>query len=172
MKNIISKHTLLSYPNFIQPFEIYTDASHTQLGAVISQNKQPIAFYSRKLNPAQTWYTTTECELLAIVETLKEFCNILLGQQITVFTDHKKLTYKRFNTERVMRWRLILEEFGPQLTYINGEKNIVADALSHLDLRTTPLPTNLSLHWAEHFGLESRDLSPKVYPLQCTMLDL
>ena len=68
------------------------DASNLQLGAVISQNDKPIAFYSRKLNQAQTRYTTTEKELLAIVETLKEFINILLGQKINVHTHHKKLT--------------------------------------------------------------------------------
>ena len=60
MKRIISREVLLSYPDFSKPFEIHTDASHTQLGAVISQDSQPIAFYSRKLNLAQTRYTTTE----------------------------------------------------------------------------------------------------------------
>ena len=34
-----------------------------------------------------------------------------------------------------MRWRLILEEYGPELLYIKGEENIVADALSRLDLK-------------------------------------
>ena len=85
------------------------------------------------LNPAQVNYTTTEIELLSIVETLKELRNILLGQQINVYTDHKNLTYKSFNTERAMRWRLILEELSPELIYINGSENIVADALSRLD---------------------------------------
>ena len=61
------------------------DASKVQLGAVISQDNKPIAFYSRKLNPVQINYTTTERELLFIVETLKELRNILLGQQIKVF---------------------------------------------------------------------------------------
>ena len=46
-------------------------------------------FYLQKLNDAQKCYTTTEKELLAIVETLKEFKNILLGQRIVVYTDHK-----------------------------------------------------------------------------------
>ena len=32
-----------------------------------------------------------------------------------------------------MKWRLILEEFSPELIYIKGSKNIVADAFSHLD---------------------------------------
>ena len=84
IKNIIAKEVLLAYPNFNNRFDIHTDASQTQLGAVISQDNKPIAFYSRKLNPAQTRYTTTEKELLSIVETLKEFRNILLTCAETV----------------------------------------------------------------------------------------
>jgi hypothetical protein len=90
------------------------------------------------LNPAQTQYTTTEKELLSIVEVLKEFRNILLGQQIRVHTDHKNLTYKTFNSDRVMRWRLYIEEYSPDLQYIKGEKNVVADALSRLDMVEKP----------------------------------
>ena len=70
-KRVIAKETLLAYPNFNKPFQIYTDASHCQLGAVVSQEGKPIAFYSHKLNPAQTRYTTMERELLSTVETLK-----------------------------------------------------------------------------------------------------
>ena len=101
-KKIMAKEALLAYPDFNKPFVIHTDASHYQLGGVISQDGKPIAFYSRKLNDAQTRYTTTERELLSIVETLKEYRNILLGQKIIVHTDHKNLVYKHFNTERVM----------------------------------------------------------------------
>lgn len=165
MKTIVSKETLLTYPNFELPFEIYTDASKTQLGAVICQNNKPIAFYSRKLNSAQTRYTTTERELLAIVETLKEFRNILLGQKIIVFTDHKNLTYKNFNTDRVMRWRLILEEFGPDLTYIKGEKNIVADALSRLDLSDD----GKSMDIAMLYGMDTNAIE---YPLSLSNIRL
>ena len=93
----------------------------------MSQDGKPVAFYSRKLNPAQTRHTATERELLSVVKTLKECGNILLGQRIEVFTDHKNLVYKTFNTERVMRWRLIIEECGPKLTHIKGKNNIVAD---------------------------------------------
>ena len=70
---------MLRHADFNKPFEIHTDASKYQLGAVISQEGKPIAFYNRKLNLAQLNYTTIERELLVIVETLKEFRNIMLG---------------------------------------------------------------------------------------------
>ncbi len=70
----------------------YTDASTLQLGAVITQEDRPIAFFSRKLSGAQSKYTITKLELLAIVETLKEFNGMLWGQRIIVYTDHKNLT--------------------------------------------------------------------------------
>ena len=104
------------------------DASKLQLGSLISQKGKRIAFYSRELNPTQVKYRTTEHELLSIVKTLKEFRNILLGQQIKVYTDHKKLRYKIFNTERVMRWRPVLQVYNPKLIYIQGSKNIAAGA--------------------------------------------
>jgi hypothetical protein len=138
MKKIVAREVILSYPDFNEPFEIHTDTSAVQLGAVISQKGKPIAFYSRKLNSAHTRYTTTERELLSIVETLKEFRNILLGQVLIVHTDHENLTYKNFNSDRVMRWRLFIEEYSPDLRYIKGPKNIVADALSRLEIEESP----------------------------------
>jgi hypothetical protein len=113
MKRLLARETILSFPDFAKPFHINTDASKIQLGAVISQEDKPIAFYSRKLSPAQTRYTTTERELLSIVEVLKEFRNILLGQDLVVHTDHMDLTFKKFNSDRVMRWRLFIEEYSP-----------------------------------------------------------
>ena len=96
------------------------------------------------MNSAQQNYTTTEKKLLSIVETLKEFRNSLLGHQITVYTEHKNLTYNYFNTERVMRWRLILKEFGHKLKYIKGENNVVAEALSSLKMSDNQEILNIS----------------------------
>ena len=92
-KSVIGRVVLLGYPDFNATFEIHTDASKLQIGAVISQKGKPIAFYYRRMNSAQHNYTTTKKELISIVENLKEFFNILLGHQITVYTDHKNLTY-------------------------------------------------------------------------------
>jgi hypothetical protein len=80
---------------------VYTYASNKQLGAVIMQEGKPLAFYSRKLSSAQTRHTTGEQELLNIVETLKEFRNILLGQQVIVHTDHLNILYGKLSNERM-----------------------------------------------------------------------
>jgi hypothetical protein len=69
-----------------------------------------------------------------------------------------------------MRWRLILEEYGPELIYVKGEHNVVADALSRLDLLTTPpLSANLE-QMAEHFGIDDDDLPADAFPLQYKMI--
>jgi RNase H-like domain found in reverse transcriptase len=84
IKKVIETKVLLLYPDFEKPFHIYNDASDHQLGAVIVQDKKPIAFYYRKLNTAQRWYTTTERELFSTIETFKKYKNILLAFPIIV----------------------------------------------------------------------------------------
>jgi len=79
-------------------------------------------------------YNVTEKELLSIVETLKEFKGMLWGQKIVVYTDHKNLIQDALglSSDRVYRWRLLLEEYGPEIIYIKGIHNTVADAISRL----------------------------------------
>jgi len=135
VKTTITKEVVLAYPSFSKPFEIYTDASTKQLGAVITQENRPIVFFSRKLSGVQSKYTVTELELLAIVKTLKEFNGILWGQRINVYTDHKNLTQDGLvlTPDRVTRWRILFEEYAPENIYVKGIHNTVADAISRLD---------------------------------------
>ena len=102
---------------------------------VITQQNRPIAFFSRKLSETQQKYSVTEIELLAIVKTLKEFKGMLWGQRIKVYTDHKNLIQDALGltSDRVYRWRLLLEEYGPEIIHIKGIHNTVADAISRLD---------------------------------------
>ena len=170
-KRIISKNAMLAFPDFNKKFVIYTDASKYQLGGVITQDNKPLAFYSRKLKEAQTRYTTTERELLSIVETLKEFRNILLGHNIEVFTDHKNLIYDDLKTERVLRWRLLMEEFGVKITYIKGVENIVADVLSRYPTSNDPEsehPAPNSSEMSELFA--ANDLPATAFPLSFQIL--
>ncbi len=71
VKATIAREVVLAYPDYSKVFEIYTDASSKQLGAVITQENRPIAFFSWKLYTTQRKYSITKIELLAIVKTLK-----------------------------------------------------------------------------------------------------
>jgi hypothetical protein len=134
VKSTIAKEVVLAYPCFLKPFEIYTDASTLQLGAVITQENRPIAFFSWKLSGVQSKYTITKLELLASVETLKEFNGMLWWQRINVYTDHKNLTRDGLGltSDRVTRWRILLEEYAPEIIYIKGIHNTITDAILQL----------------------------------------
>ena len=61
-----------------------------------------------------------------------------------------------------MRWRLILEKFGPELKCIKGENNVVADALSHLEKSDNHEILNIS----ELYGYKDKDMPDSVYPIR------
>jgi hypothetical protein len=125
----------LAYPDYSKVLEIYTNALSKQLGAVITQEYRPIAFFSWKLSTKQCKNSVTKIELLAIVKTLKEFKGMLWGQSIKVYTDHANLIRDALGmtSDRVYRWRILLEEYGPKIVYIKGIHNTIADAISWLE---------------------------------------
>jgi hypothetical protein len=92
------------------------------------QNEKPLGFFGKKQNEMQKCYPVTEQELLAIVETLKYFKHMLLGHKILVKTDHKNLTHPNstHSSDWVLCQQLLLEEYGVELDYIQGKKNVVA----------------------------------------------
>ncbi len=93
-------------------------------------------------------YSVTEIKLLAIVETLQVFKGILWGQDINVYTDHKNLTRDALGltSDRLYRWRLLLEEYAPEIIYIKGIHNTVADAILRLEYDPKLNTTNEYTH--------------------------
>ena len=100
----------------------------------MTQDNTPIAFFSRKLTEAQEKYSVKEQELLAKVETLKISMECF-GDKNSAYTNHKNLMRDALGmtSDRVYRWRVILEKYGPEIVYIKGIHNTVADAISRLD---------------------------------------
>ncbi|RUM30633.1 MAG: hypothetical protein DSY32_02035 [Aquifex sp.] len=138
LKYALTNAPVLAFPDYKAPFVLYTDASAMGLGAVLMQQdargkNRPIAYASRTLNPAESNYSVTHQETLAVVWALKHFRDIILGYPITVYTDHAAVTelFKGRNLSgRLARWYLTIQEFSPLFKYLPGRANVVADALS------------------------------------------
>ena len=126
------------------PYTIFlvTDASKVGSGAFLCHGetyeeakKNIAAMHSRKFTPAQCNYTTTDQELLAIIDALKSFEHKLLGIQFTIITDHMALQTIMCRTvakQRQIRWLETIKMFSFDIIHINGKENILADALSRI----------------------------------------
>jgi len=138
MKALMAMDVLCAYPNHNVPLHIYTDALDYQLGACIMQNSFQVAYHSKKLNNAQRNYSTVDKELLLIVMTLREFWSMLLGAELHIHTDHKNILHIGDSSQHRLRWISYVDEYGPELHYVQGSADIVADTFLRLSQSDTP----------------------------------
>ena len=139
MKVLMAMDVLCAYPsNQNKPFHIHTDAYDYQLSLCIMQDSQPVAYYSKKLNNAQCNYSTVDKELLSIVMTLHEFWSILVGAELHIHTNHKNILNIKDSSQCRLQWISYVEEYGPELHYVEGSANVVADTFSWLSQKDTP----------------------------------
>ena len=139
VKEKLAQATLLAYPNAEYPLSLMVDASDRAVGGVIQQFHgdawEPVAFFSRKLQPAETRYSAFGRELLAIFLTIKHFRFMLEGRPFYVYTDHKPLIYA-FNAKpdryspREIRQLDFISQYTTDLRHVKGRDNVVADTLS------------------------------------------
>ncbi len=127
MKALMAADVLCAYPNHNKPFHIFTDASNYQLGACIMQDDIPVAYYSKKLNSAQTNYATIDKEILCVIATLREFHSMLLGAELYIHTDHKNILNVGVSSEQRLPWISYVDEYSPTLHYMEGPHNVIAD---------------------------------------------
>jgi hypothetical protein len=134
VKIALAKAPVLEHPDFNKPFDVICDASVHGVGAVLLQECKPIAFLSRKFGPAEYNYTTTEQELLAAVEALKQWRCYLEGVEFTMWTDHNPNVYmqtKATLSRREARWSELFQQFRFTWKHKPGKQNI-ADGLSRI----------------------------------------
>ena len=139
LKSKLIMPPILGYPDFTTPFALYTDASDTAIGAVLSQfqnNKEiVISYWSRQLTKPERNYSTIEREALAVVGAVKEFYPYLYGFKFTLITDHNPLTSLKDLKDtggRLARWILYLQQFDFLFEHRPGKNHGNADAMSRL----------------------------------------
>ncbi len=138
LKDALTHAPIFAFPDYTLPFILCTDASALGISAVLKQTeegKRPhaIAYASRVLTSAESEYSVTHLEALAIVWALKHFRDIKFVYSVTVYTDHIAVTqlFQGKNlTGRLDRWFLTIQQFEPTLKYLPGKANTVADSLS------------------------------------------
>nr|GFA20080.1 reverse transcriptase domain-containing protein [Tanacetum cinerariifolium] len=95
LKEKLTEAPILIAPNWDQPFELMCDASDYAVGAVLGQRVKkhfrPIYYASQTMTQAETNYTTTEKEMLAVVYAFEKFRSYLIMNKSIVYTDHSAL---------------------------------------------------------------------------------
>ena len=158
---------ILVAPNWDLPFELMCDASDYAIGAVLGQRKtkyfQPIHYASKTMNTAQSHYTTTEKEMLAVVYAFEKFRPYLLLKKCIVYTDHSAIKYLMAQQDakpRLLRWILLLQEFRIEIRDKKGSENLAADHLSRLENPHQNVLENKDIN--ESFPLETLGMIAQV----------
>ncbi|KAG0440449.1 Transposon Tf2-9 polyprotein [Dictyocoela muelleri] len=127
----------LKVPDPTKPISLYTDASDRAVGSSIKLDNDIIGHYSHKLSRSEINYTTMEKEALGMIKAIQYFRSIIINNKVIIYTDNKNLIYEKDLSNRVQRWKLLLEEYNYELKQIKGADNTMADFLSRLNFVNT-----------------------------------
>jgi hypothetical protein len=155
MKKVMSTCSVLSLPDFSQPFILECDASGEGIGAVLMQNRHPISYESRKLRGPELLYTIYDKEMLAIMHALAKFRQYLVGEKFVVRTDHNSLKYfldQKDLNERQQKWVSKIQDYDFDIEFVKGKNNVVVDALSRRP--SVYAMTDISVDWKAHLLVE------------------
>lgn len=133
IKKKMTEAPIIALPDFNKVFEVDCDASNVGIGAVLSQEGKPIAFFSEKLNGARRKYSTYDKEFYAIIRALSHWRHYLISKEFLLFSDHEALKYingqHKLNS-RHAKWVEFLQAYTFLIKHKSGIQNQVADALS------------------------------------------
>lgn len=133
LKFALTSSPVLALPDFSKTFVVETDASGKGIGAVLMQDKHPLAFISKALGPRQLGMSIYERELLAVVYAIQKWGTYLAHKPFVIRTDQKSIKYlleQKLNTPFQQVWMSKLMGFDFEIHYKEGVANTAADALS------------------------------------------
>ena len=135
LKQAMTKALVLALPNFEQDFMIDTDTSGLGMGAVLSQNRHPITFFSKKFCPKLLLASTYVRELCAITSAVKKWRTYLLGRKFIIHTDQRNLRELMTQVIQTPEQQFYLAKllgYHYDIVYKPGCQNRVVDALSRV----------------------------------------
>ena len=146
MKDCLTSTPILAFPSLREPFILYTDANQFAIGAVLAQVQtgldRVICYASKSLNKAQSRYSTTKRELLAIVTYTRHFKHYLRGRQLKIVTDHRALKWLHIYKDPdalTARWLEKLPAFDYDIEHRSGKSIGHADCMPRLPARIAAL---------------------------------
>ncbi|KAA3457133.1 Transposon Ty3-I Gag-Pol polyprotein [Gossypium australe] len=140
------KAPLLSLPDFTKTFEIECDASGVGIGAVLTQDGRPVAYFSEKLSGVALNYPVYDKEMYALIRSLESWQHYLRPREFVIHSDHEALKYVEGQhklNKRHAKWIEYLESFSYVIKYKKGKEKVVADALPRRYTLLTTLDSKL-----------------------------
>jgi len=137
LKSRLASKPILTPPDYNRPFFVAVDASQVCIGACLFQNyedvEHTVCFFSRKLRPHESRYSTVEKEALALVTAVRTFSVYFGTTPVVVYTDHSPLTFINSmvnSNDKILRWSLELQKYTLDIQHRPGRDNLLPDLLS------------------------------------------
>ncbi|KAL7076970.1 hypothetical protein ACQ4LE_003721 [Meloidogyne hapla] len=142
LKDKLTQAPCLQPPNYEKSFHLFCDASNIAYGAALMQsndnvNLHAVCYWSRTLTEPERQLPATHGELAAIYNAVTHFRAIIYGSKLIIYTDHRPITYlfaKASTNTKLNRWLMALQEIEPEVVYLEGTANKIADALSRISI--------------------------------------
>jgi hypothetical protein len=133
LKRKITEQPVLVLSDFQKTFQVKFDASEFSIGAVLSQEDIPIAYFSENLNEEKLKYSTYDKEFYAIIQAMKMWRHYLIPKEFVLYSDNHALQFvnqqEKLN-QRHVKWVGYMQNFTFVIKGISGTANKVANSLS------------------------------------------
>ncbi|MCH81804.1 hypothetical protein A2U01_0002597 [Trifolium medium] len=160
LKRRLTSAPVLALPDFSKNFLIECDASGGGIGAILMQEKKPIAYFSKALGVRNLTKSAYEKELMAVVLAIQHWRPYLLGRKFVVSTDQKslkQLLQQRIVTAEQQNWTAKLLGYDFEIVYKQGKLNKGADALSRIHEGGELRAMNSQLKWLQEEQIKNEN---------------